>query len=257
MKVEYQVFITFKNLDESGNKTPDSIIAEDLYKFLSNKGLKVFFSNISLEKLGEASIKRAIDDALDSSLVLVAVGTSIVNLNSGWVRYEWESFFEDIDLNEIKPNGRIFTYIDESMNIKKLPRSLRKTQVIYHGHDSFERLYRFIANGMDSDDSLCFNRISGPGPDKFIIAKGTKKTVGKHRDNDVVLNLRQISRHHAEIIHNEDGLFVNDLGSKNGTFVNNERIESKSLKPDDVVEFDIIKYQVRYRECDWKTYENV
>jgi len=42
--------------------------------------------------------------------MLVAVGTSTENLNSEWVRYEWDGFYNDI-LSKKKPGGKVFAYI--------------------------------------------------------------------------------------------------------------------------------------------------
>lgn len=97
-----EVFISFKNLDPDGKPTRDSELAKDIYDFLSAQGLRVFFSNVSLEKLGVAAYKKAIDSALDSAKVLIAVGISGENLDSQWVRYEWDSFLNDI-LSRVKP----------------------------------------------------------------------------------------------------------------------------------------------------------
>ena len=49
-------------------------------------------------------------------------------------------------------------------------------------------------------------------------------TVGRHHDSDVVIDDPSISRRHAEITYSGDGYFVSDLGSKNGTFVNQDNI---------------------------------
>jgi hypothetical protein len=76
------IFLSFKNLDSSGKPTPDSTIAGLLYHFLEQKGLSVFNSNFSLEKLGASAYQKAIDTALDSAQILVAVGTSEENISS-------------------------------------------------------------------------------------------------------------------------------------------------------------------------------
>ena len=120
------VFISCKNLDEHGVQTRDAQLAAEVYDFLTGKGLSVFLSTFTLEQLGVSAYKNAIDQALDSASVLVAIGTSTDHLNSEWVRYEWDSFYNDI-LSGIKPNGRIFTYI-EGMAIRALPRGLRLTE---------------------------------------------------------------------------------------------------------------------------------
>ena len=84
----YDVFISFKNLDERGVPTRDAQLANEVYNFLRSKGLSVFISTVTLESLGVSNYKKAIDDALDAASIMVAVGTSTENLNSEWVRYE-------------------------------------------------------------------------------------------------------------------------------------------------------------------------
>ena len=49
-------------------------------------------------------------------------------------------------------------------------------------------------------------------------------TVGRHHDSDVVIDDPSIARRHAEITYSGEGYFVSDIGSKNGTFVNQDNI---------------------------------
>ena len=50
----YDVFICYKETDDSGSRTKDSTLAQDIYYQLTNEGYKVFFSRITLEdKLGQ------------------------------------------------------------------------------------------------------------------------------------------------------------------------------------------------------------
>lgn len=49
------MFICYKETDASGRRTPDSVLANDLYHQLTQEGFKVFFARITLEdKLGTA-----------------------------------------------------------------------------------------------------------------------------------------------------------------------------------------------------------
>ncbi|MDY6059329.1 MAG: hypothetical protein SPI76_03175, partial [Candidatus Fimenecus sp.] len=51
----FDVFICYKESDENGDRTEDSVIAYDLYQNLTKNGYKVFFSRVTLEsKLGTA-----------------------------------------------------------------------------------------------------------------------------------------------------------------------------------------------------------
>lgn len=154
---EYDVFLSFKNLDESGRPTPDRQLALDLFNFLSHRGLRVFFSEVTLEKQGVSAYKQVIDDSLDSARTLIAVGTSRAHLESRWVRYEWDSFFNDI-LSGVKPDGRVFVYVD-SVPFNQLPRALRQAQCIQHGPDAMDMLYRFIANAYSQGKTQIDSRL--------------------------------------------------------------------------------------------------
>jgi len=148
---KYDVFLCFKNLLPSGQRTKDSILGESVYQFLVSKGLKVFYSNISLEQLGVSAYQKAIDDSLDMSKTLVAVGTCFEHLDSNWVRYEWGSFLNDT-LTGKKPRGRLFSYIAD-MNPANLPRGLRQQQAVIHGPRGMETLYSFLANALKRKES--------------------------------------------------------------------------------------------------------
>ena len=51
----FDVFICYKEEDESGKRTPDSVLAQELYYELTEEGFQVFFARITLEnKLGSA-----------------------------------------------------------------------------------------------------------------------------------------------------------------------------------------------------------
>ncbi len=56
--------------------------------------------------------------------------------------------------------------------------------------------------------------------------------IGTSPDNDLVLTDRAVSRRHAEIRMTPNGLLLRDLGSTNGTFINDVRITEAYIPPD-------------------------
>ena len=88
----YDVFISYKELDENGERTRDSILAQEIYYRLTEKGWRVFFSRISLEDVPGTEYEPYIFAALNSAKVMVVVGTSEANLNAVWVKNEWSRF---------------------------------------------------------------------------------------------------------------------------------------------------------------------
>ncbi len=55
--------------------------------------------------------------------------------------------------------------------------------------------------------------------------------VGRSRDNDVWINDPEVSKHHVKLHAVKGGWQVVDLGSTNGTFVNDKRIETNKATP--------------------------
>ena len=88
----FDVFICYKETDENGKRTEDSVIANDLYYQLTDAGFKVFFAKITLEnKLGSA-YEPYIFSALNTAKVMVVIGTKPEYLNAVWVKNEWSRF---------------------------------------------------------------------------------------------------------------------------------------------------------------------
>ena len=88
----FDVFICYKESDNSGRRTPDSVLAAELYHELTREGFKVFFSRITLEdKLGTA-YEPYIFAALHSSKVMVVLGTRPEYFNAVWVKNEWSRY---------------------------------------------------------------------------------------------------------------------------------------------------------------------
>ena len=90
----YDVFICYKETDESGKRTVDSTIANDIYYQLTQEGFKVFYSAITLEdKLG-TEYEPYIFSALNTSKVMLSLGTKPEYFNAVWVKNEWSRFLK-------------------------------------------------------------------------------------------------------------------------------------------------------------------
>ena len=88
----YDIFICYKETAEDGQRTVDSVIAQEVYDALTEKGYRVFFSRITLEdKLG-TEYEPYIFAALNSAKVMLAFGTDYEHFNAVWVKNEWSRF---------------------------------------------------------------------------------------------------------------------------------------------------------------------
>ena len=88
----FDVFICYKETDPNGRRTPDSVLATELYHELTREGFKVFFARITLEdKLGQ-EYEPYIFAALNSAKVMVVLGTKPEYFNAVWVKNEWNRY---------------------------------------------------------------------------------------------------------------------------------------------------------------------
>jgi hypothetical protein len=85
----------------------------------------------------------------------------------------------------------------------------------------------------------------GRAGESFTIDRD-RMSIGRTPDAAVFLDDVTVSRNHALLVRRQDGLYIDDLGSLNGTYVNRRRIESHKL--DDGDEIQIGKYKLSYLE---------
>jgi len=76
--------------------------------------------------------------------------------------------------------------------------------------------------------------VSGPEPQEFELA--AHNTLGRHPDNSIQILDRIISKEHMEILLTPEGRFLlRDLGSLNGTFIGNKRMQTHLLSDGDEI----------------------
>ncbi len=90
----FDIFICYKETDETGKRTVDSTIANDIYYQLTQEGFKVFYAAITLEdKLGQ-EYEPYIFAALNSAKVMLVIGTKPEYFGAVWVKNEWSRYLK-------------------------------------------------------------------------------------------------------------------------------------------------------------------
>ena len=131
----FDIFICYKETDDNGRRTLDSVLAADLYEILKKEGYKVFYARITLDdKFGEA-YEPYIFAALQSSKVMITVGTKPEHFQAVWVKNEWSRY-----LGLIK-NGAKKTLIPayKDMDPYQMPAEFAHLQAINLGELGFQQ----------------------------------------------------------------------------------------------------------------------
>jgi hypothetical protein len=77
--------------------------------------------------------------------------------------------------------------------------------------------------------------LSVPTGKHVIPLESTLITIGRGLNNDIILEDTRVSRNHAQLRYRAKRFWVTDLGSTNGTYVNGEQIEERTLADEDIV----------------------
>ena len=120
----YDVFICYKETDDSGKRTPDSVIANDIYHQLTQEGFKVFYAAISLENKLGSTYEPCIFAALNSAKVMLVVGTKPEFFNAVWVKNEWSRYLKLMQTDR----SRILIPCYKDMDAYELPEEFAHLQ---------------------------------------------------------------------------------------------------------------------------------
>lgn len=66
--------------------------------------------------------------------------------------------------------------------------------------------------------------------------------IGRQPDCDIPIPAEEVSRHHARLKVTADGVLVEDMGSANGTYINDKRTQSGLLKPGEELRLDTVRF---------------
>jgi general secretion pathway protein A len=80
-----------------------------------------------------------------------------------------------------------------------------------------------------------------------LLAPG-RFVIGRTNDNDLQIDSKFVSRHHAQIVTTRDGSSIEDLNSTNGIFVRGRRIRRSKLAEGDVVKIGV--HELIYQHVD-------
>lgn len=91
------------------------------------------------------------------------------------------------------------------------------------------------------DGTGLFVVMRGPLSGSRFLLDNQTTTIGRHPEADILLDDVTVSRHHAEVRRGQGGLVLVDLGSLNGTYVGDHRVEEHHLTMGDQLQIGRFK----------------
>lgn len=120
----YDVFICYKETDAEGQRTKDSVMAQDIYNALVRENYKVFFSRITLEGMLGQQYEPYIFAALSSAKVMLVVGTHREHFEAVWVKNEWSRFIDMMKTD----NSKVLIPCYADIDAYDMPREFKNIQ---------------------------------------------------------------------------------------------------------------------------------
>lgn len=168
----FDIFICYKETDEQGRRTLDSVLATDIYELLTKEDYKVFFSRVTLDDKIGVAYEPYIYAALQSAKIMIAVGTKEEHFNAIWVRNEWSRYLAMIKSGAKK----VLIPAYKDMAPYELPEEFKHLQAINLGElgchqDLVRGIRKILAPNYLRADTMDLE----PGLREMIIAIGDKK----------------------------------------------------------------------------------
>ena len=108
---------------------------------------------------------------------------------------------------------------------------------------SYQRPAAFEPDSSPPSEQLQFVVHAGPLAGKGFPLSSDTITFGRDPDNDIFWDDTQVSRHHAQLMRRGDELVLEDLGSTNGSFVNEVQVKRQRLKHGDIIRIGWINFK--------------
>ena len=173
----YDVFICYKETDINGERTEDSVLAQEIYDDLEQKGIKTFFARISLEdKLGK-DYEPYIFSALTSAKVMLVVTTCNKHCDAVWVRNEWSRY-----ILFMKEGDKTIIPVIKGMSPYELPEELSRFQAQDMGkvgaiQDLVRGVQKLLGQTKTEKDNAALNELLAEKQEREIKEKKKKKRI--------------------------------------------------------------------------------
>jgi len=152
------VYLCYVESDESGRRTKDSAIAQEIYYKLENKGIKSFCKYISASEMIGDEAEKVVEVALKTSKIVLVIGTSAAYFNRLWDKYD-EEF-----------NGKKIIPVYSGINAYDIPKHINAIQALnYDKVGAVEDLAKNILRLLGKTEEVTYSELQSKKSKKSLI----------------------------------------------------------------------------------------
>ncbi|MCR4935492.1 MAG: TIR domain-containing protein [Oscillospiraceae bacterium] len=168
----FDVFLCYKETDEqTGQRSRDSLDAQEVYYRLTEKGYRVFFARITLEDKAGAEYEPYIFAALQSAKVMIVLGEKPEHFSAVWVKNEWSRYLALMK----KDRSRLLIPCYKNMDPYDLPEQLGVLQSYDMAKIGFlQDLIRGVGKVLEADKP----KETTPAPAQTVVREVVQSTGG-------------------------------------------------------------------------------
>jgi len=140
-------------------------------------------------------------------------------------------------INVLCDHTLLAAYVENQLNITAgiVEAAIEELQWVPFGMEPAGKIFKFGASTLSDSEEYALDLVTKNKIIKSYPINTKRLHIGRHSDNDIQLKDDKVSRQHAIIIHHEDAIYIRDMNSKNGTYVNKKLIDMKELGNGDTV----------------------
>ena len=153
-------------------------------------------------------------------------------------------------INTLCDTALLCAFADEKKSINEGGIMSAVAELDWQEHESntglFEKL-RQVARRHGTDSHVTEIEVRANGQTESVQTYPPGRViVGRSPDNEIYIKGKFVSRHHAQLVSNDDGCVIEDLNSTNGVFIGEKQVKKCRLKDGDIVSLGV--HELVYRD---------
>lgn len=227
----------------------------ELRDTLDSAGLKQLVQRVRLRfHLGPLD-RHEMREYIDHRLSIAGAETRLFDEDSFDMIYRYAGGVPRL-INTLCDTALLCAFADEKSTVAREDVMAAINELDWEEHESntgvYEKLQQIRRREVsDSDVTRIEVRADGDIVQELTFPPG-RVIVGRSPDNEIFLKSKFVSRHHAQLITDEDGCLIEDLNSTNGVFVGEKQVKKYRLRHGDVVSLgvnELVYYDLRQEDA--------